>query len=231
MEGGLAVAGGVTSIDGAAALRLATLLASRLCHDLSSPLGGLGAALGEVGDDPSALPLAQDAALVLRQRLALFRAAWGGSGLAGLRRPALLDMAGGLPNASRLQVELDALQDDPPFAPAVARVVVSAMLLAAESLHGGGMLALAGNPAGSVVVTIAGPRAAWPAGLGAMLASPETAWEAVAGLVAPAGLRLLPAPVTALLAHEAGVRAALLLAPRAELVPPLLLDFAAVRAV
>lgn len=217
--------GGVTPGAGAAALRLASLFASRLCHDLSSPLGGLGAALGELADDPSALPLAQDAALVLRQRLALFRAAWGGGPVA-LSHATLHDLAGGLPNASRLQVELDALEEDPPFSPPAARVVLNAMLLAAESLPGGGMLALAGNPARSVVVTIAGPRAAWPVGLGAMLANADAAWAAVGEVAGPAGLRTLPAAVTALLAHEAGIRAALLLAPRAELAPPLLLDFA-----
>jgi histidine phosphotransferase ChpT len=208
-------------------LRLATLIASRLCHDLSNPLGGLVAALGEIGADDAALTLAQDAALVLRQRLVLLRAAWG-EGPAALRRAALRELAGGLPNAPRLQVELDELEDDPAFPPAAARVVVCAMLLGAESLPRGGMLALAGNPAGTVVVTIAGLRAAWPVGFGAMLANADAAWAAVGELAEPAGLRTLPAPVLALLAHEAGVHATLLLAPRPELVPPLLLDFAAV---
>jgi len=218
------VNGGDSRVDGAVAVRLAGLLAARLCHDLSGPLGGLGAALGEAAGDRSALLLAQDAALVLRQRLALFRAAWGGAG-ARLRRAALRDLAGGLPNAARLSLELDDLAERPEFAPAAARVLLSALLLAAESLPGGGMLALAGDPGGVVLLTIAGPRAAWPVGLGAMLADADAAWAALGELSGPAGLRVLPAPLLALLAQDAGVRAALLLAPAAEAAPPLLLDF------
>jgi histidine phosphotransferase ChpT len=229
---GVAVDDGGTQARGPVALRLALLLAARLSHDLSGSLGGLGAALGEAAVDPDALALAQDSAHVLRQRLALFRAAWGG-GTGALGREALRRLAAGLPNASRVHLELDALEDRPALAPAAAQVLVSAMLLAAESLPGGGMLALAGRPGGGgrVAVTIAGPRAAWPVGLGAMLASAEAAWEAIAALEEPAGLRVLPAPMTALLAREAGVRASLLLAAGAELVPPLLLDFSAVAAV
>jgi hypothetical protein len=204
------------------------LLATRLTHDLSGPLSGLGAALGEAADDPAALDLARDAARVLRQRLALVRAAWGGETQAVVAAT-LRDLAGGLPNAGRLQVELAALAANTPFAPAAAGVVVSAMLLAAESLPGGGMLALAGDPAGTVVVTIAGRRAAWPTGLGAMLANPHMAWAAVDALEPPAGLRGLPGAMMALLARAAGVRAALLLAGTAEQVPPLLLDFSAIR--
>lgn len=218
--------GGVTRVDGAAGLRLANLLAARLCHDLSGPLGGLGAALGEVADDPAALALARDAALVLRQRLALLRAAWG-DGTAALRRATLRDLAGGLPNAGRLQVEFDALADDPPFAPPAAQVVASALLLAAGSLRGRGLLAMAGSPAGAVLVTISGPGAAWPTGLGAMLADPAAAWNAVSGLAGPDGLHTLPAPLLALLADATGARASLLLAGRPEQTPPLLLDFSA----
>ncbi len=213
-----------SQVDGKSSVRLAQLVAARICHDLSSPLGGLGAALGEAAEDPSALGLAQDAALVLRRRLALFRAAWGGQP-AVLTHMALRDLAGGLPNAPRLHLELDGLAAKPAFAPTAAPLVISALLLGAESLPGGGMLALAGKPDGMVVLTIAGARAAWPAGLGAMLAHVEAAWEAIDALAVPAGLRTLPAPMTALLAHEAGVRAALLLSAQAEQVPPLLLDF------
>jgi histidine phosphotransferase ChpT len=225
----MAVGGGATGVDGAVGLRLANLLAARLCHDLSAPLTGLGAALGEAAEDPAALALARDAVLALGRRLSLFRTAWG-CGTAALPRAMLRELAGGLPNAAQLRVELEALAEHPPFPPPAARVVASTLLLAAESLPGGGLLALAGNPRGAVVVTIAGPRAAWPAGLGAMLASPEAAWEAASGLAGPAGLRRLPAPLLALLAHAAGVRAGLLLAGQPEQAPPLLLDFAAVTA-
>jgi histidine phosphotransferase ChpT len=220
------VDGGVTPVGGATALRLATLLAARLTHDLSGPLGGLGAAMGEIDSDASAAELARDSEAVLRQRLNLLRLAWGGGG-GPVDRAGLQALAGGLPNATRMQVILDSLAARPAFTPPAAAVVASALLLAAESLSGGGMLALAGDPAGIVVLTIAGPRAAWPPGLGAMLADPAAAWEAVAALEPPGGLRVLPAPLTALLAQSAGVRASLLLAGVAEQVPPLLLDCSA----
>jgi histidine phosphotransferase ChpT len=213
---------------GAASLRLAHLLATRLCHDLSGPLGGLCAALGEVPGDPDALPLALDATLALRRRLELARLAWGDPPV-GLDRARLAELAAGLPNAARLRLELAELAAAPAFRAAAARVVLNALLLAADSLHGIGMVALAGDPAGQVLVTIAGQRATWPVGLGAMLANPGAAWDAVAALAPPpAGLRQLAAPLTALLARAAGVRAALLLAGRPEQAPPLLLDFAAV---
>ncbi len=223
------MSGGLTQRDSAATAHLARLVAARICHDLSGPLGGLGAALGEADADPSALELARDAGLVLRQRLALLRAAWGGEP-APLTQAALRDLAGGLPNAPRLHFEFDDLEDAA-FAPAAGPLVATALILAAESLPGGGMLAMAGKPAGAVVLTIAGPRAAWPVGLGAMLASEAVAREAIADLAGPAGLRTLPAPMIALLAREAGVRAALLLAVRPEQAPPLLLDFAGIAAV
>ena len=46
-------------------------------------------------------------------------------------------------------------------------MVLNLLLLAAESLPGGGIVALSGSPGKHVLVTIAGPRAAWPAGFGA----------------------------------------------------------------
>ncbi len=204
-------------------LRLAHLLVTRICHDISNPLHGLGAALGELPGDPQALPLAVDAAHVLRQRIALLRAAWGDEPPA-LARDGLLDLARGLPNASRLQVVVDGLSADAPFQPAATRLLVNVMLLAAESLPAGGMLALTGAPGGTVVAAIAGRQAAWPAGFGALLASADAAWTALGALRGVAGLRGVQAPLTALLAHQAGVRAALLMATVAEAAPPLLLD-------
>jgi len=204
------------------------LVAARICHDLSGPLAGLGGALDEAADDPAALALARDADRALRQRLVLFRTAWSGQP-APLTHAALRDLAGGLPNAARLQVEFGDLARGV-FASATGPVIASALLLAADSLPGGGVLALAGKPDGAVVLTIAGPLAAWPVGLGAMLADRAAARQAIAGLAGATGLRSLSGPMTALVADQAGVRAALLLAPQAEQTPPLLLDCSAVAA-
>ena len=84
--------------------------------------------------------------------------------------------------------------------------MLNLLLLAAESLPGGGIVALSGSPADSIVVTISGPRAAWPAGLGAWLTDEAAAWEAM--LADP---RRLQAPLTALLARGHGLRLSMLM--------------------
>ncbi len=203
-------------------LLLAQELATRMCHDLSGPLGGLVAALGEADEDPEAVAVARDAAAALRRRLALLRAAWGAA--AALTGASLRELAGGLPNAHKLRIELDQALAVAELIPAHARLALNALLLAAESLPLGGVLVLAGDPAGGLVLMPSGPRAAWPEGLGAMLASESRAWETLGH---SGGLRAmrLQAVITALLAHAAGVPARLLLAGASQPVPPLLLDF------
>ena len=74
--------------------------------------------------------------------------------------------------------------------------MLNLLLLAAESLPGGGIVALSGSPAHSILVTISGPRAAWPAGLAIWLNDEAAAWQAM--LADP---RRLQAPLTALLAR------------------------------
>jgi hypothetical protein len=98
-------------------------------------------------------------------------------------------------------------------------VVLNLLLLAAEALRGGGTLRLSGAPDGELLIRIDGPRAAWPAGLAACLADEEAAWAA---LDDP---RALQAPLTALIARQAGVRLSMLLPSGiAGGVPPLLLS-------
>ena len=66
------------------ALRLAELLAARLCHDFAGPLGSLAGALEIAADDPDgageALAIASESASALAGRVRLYRAAWGGDG-------------------------------------------------------------------------------------------------------------------------------------------------------
>jgi histidine phosphotransferase ChpT len=203
-------------------LRLAELLATRLCHDLGGPLSGLVAALGEVGVDPEALTIAGDASRTLRRRLALARAAWGAAGPA-LPGAELLVLAEGLPHAHKLRLDLAPPLAAATWPPALARVLLNALIVAAESLPLGGAITVRGTPGEATVLALEGRRAAWPEGFGAMLASEEAAWQGVedaAGLAAPR--RLQPA-LTALLAHDAGIAARLLLGPGREALPPLLL--------
>ena len=202
-------------------VRLAELLATRLCHDLAGPLGGLNMALAEVPRDAEALPLALDAMRNLKLRFALLRAAWG-EAQPELGAAQLVELARGLPNAARLQLVIDLRPAGAVFAPLAGRAALNLLLLAAECLPRGGRLALSGEPGGQMLLSLAGPRAAWPAGFAGLLAEPATAWTA---LHDADGVRALQAPLTVLLAAEAGARGSLLLARVAETAPQLLMDF------
>ena len=215
--------GGQGLSDRALGLRLAETLATRLCHDLSGPLSGLTAALGETGADAGALPLAQEAATVLRLRLGLLRAAWGAP--TALSADMLEEYAAGLPNAQRLRLVLAGKLRTATLPQAAGRLLLNALLLAAASLPRGGRIALEGDPARDIVLAIEGTGAAWPAGLGRLLAEPDAAWGSLDE--AGRGPRL-HAALTALLAHAAGVRARLLLGATGDAAAPLLFDFAAV---
>lgn len=208
-------------LDGALGLLLAERLATRLCHDLSGPLNGLSAALGEADADRDALALAQEAATALRQRLRLLRAAWGAP--AALAAGGLAELAAGLPNAHRIELALAGPVATAALSPVCARLLLNALLLAAESLPHGGLISFEGDPAQDVVLGIDGARAAWPEGLGAMLADPAAAWPSLTeGMRVQAGL-------TALLAHQAGARVRLLLGRSGAATAPVLFGLAAVR--
>ena len=210
------------------ALRLAELLAIRLCHDLSGPLGTLMGSLELVAEDPStaaeALPLAGDVSQTLGKRLRLLRAAWGGA-TASLSVDEFAAVAGGA-QLRRGKIDLDGLDRSARFSPTAARVALNAVLLAAESLPAGGIAAFSGHPASAVVVTLAGPRAAWPAGfsacIGNMALAREMLWNSDDGQAS----RALQVPLIVLIAEAVGVRLSLLMAPTAEAVPPLLMNFA-----
>ncbi len=184
-------------------LRLAELLCARLCHDLSGPLGALIGVLEvarEEQPDSETVALAEDTAAELAQRLKLLRAAWGQDGddmdVARLR-----GLAESLSSSRRVRLDLTGLEPDVVFPAPAARVVLNLLLLAAESLPGGGIVALSGSASGSILVTISGPQAAWPAGFAAWLSDDAAAWEAV--MASP---RRLQAPLTALLARGLGLR-------------------------
>jgi histidine phosphotransferase ChpT len=204
------------------ALRLAELLANRLCHDLSGPLNGLGAGLSEAvaGSSMAAegLSLAQEAAAVAIHRLILLRAAWGQAG-ESFDRAALERLAAGLPGR-RLKVDCSRIADGVVFPPMASRLLLNVMLLAAESLPRGGTIMLQGDPASGVVAMIDGPQAAWPDCLPGLIAAPDSACE----LLRDAAPRDIQAPLTVLMAAGAGQRLSLLLGTTATSAPPLLVS-------
>jgi histidine phosphotransferase ChpT len=205
-------------------LLLAELLCSRLCHDLSGLVGSLIGVL-EIAREELApnqtLAVAEETAVELTQRLKLLRAAWGQDS-EPLDLFQLQTFADGLLSSRRLRLDLGGMQPEAEFSPAAGRLILNVLLLAAESLPGGGIVALSGSPASNVLVTIAGPRAAWPPGFSACLVDEAAAWAAATRA------RSIQAPLTALIARQHGVRLSMLMpagtgndAP----LPPLLLSF------
>lgn len=205
-------------------LRLPELLAARAFHDIGGLVGTLAAtlalALKEAGGDVGvSLPAAVEAAADLNRRVRLLRLAWGPTE-AELDVARLEDLSLGLAGAHRVRLDLSALPAGMVFAPAVGRVLLNLVLLAAECLPRGGTLALAPAGGGALLASLAGSRAAWPDGFAAFLVDDAAAW---AGLTDPGHLQ---APLLALLARGAGVRLSLLMAgtvPR-RLPSPLLIE-------
>lgn len=189
-------------------LRLSELLSSRFSQDISGLLGTLmGAlelALEGAGASSDALAAAVEASAGLSLRLQLLREAWAGDA-AGLDLSRLDALARGLPGAHRLDLDLSALPAATVLPPRMARIILNVLLLAAESLPRGGVIALSGADGADILVTIIGLRAAWPAGLAACLADEDAAWAALGG---PRGLL---APLVALLSRRLAVRVSLLL--------------------
>jgi histidine phosphotransferase ChpT len=196
-------------------LRLAEMLASRLCHDLSGPIGSLNQALelaaSDVPSDNEAFALAREAAAELAKRLRWRRAAWGWGGpsldMAGLRA-----VAAGLRGA----LEPGVLPATTIFAPPMSRALLNLLLLADETLPRGGRIALSGSSA-DLFIAIDGPGAAWPAGLARCLADEGAAMAAIAD---PGTLQM---PLTVLLCRSLGLRLSMLLGAGPG-VPPLRLS-------
>lgn len=176
------------------AVPLAKNLATRLCHDLAGPLVAVLASLelameappGRGGED-DLLATARDGARDLSARLGLLRAAWGVEP-GPLDASAIGTLAEGLANRARLTLGLEGM-GAAVLPGAVGQVVLNMLLLAAASLPRGGTIALAHDGA-MIAARIAGPSAAWPAGLSGILLAPE-ATEPTPRAVLPILLGLL----------------------------------------
>ncbi len=214
--------------DAVDALLLAEILATRLCHDLSGQVNALAGALEELQGgaelDREAVDLANEASLALMRRLRLARAAWGRGG----GPMTVLECRSLVRGIARrgIRMDLDGLDSNASFAPSAARLTLNVLMLAVESLPGGGLVEVHGQPELDLVVRITGPRAAWPIGLAGMFADPAAALEQLRLADTVAAARAMQAPLTALIAHTTGHRVSMLLGPLPEPAPPLLIGLA-----
>jgi hypothetical protein len=189
------------------ALRLIELTSAALCHDISRLVRSLDHAASVSVSSSAYTPefekTAQDTARALTARLALRRAAWGpGSEPMTLAR--MRSLAHGLPEP--VTVDASTLDDDIVFPAATGRIVLNLLLLASDSLPSGGTVILAGT-ADDLFVRITGPAAAWPIGMAVCLFDESEARSALTEWRHP------QMAVTALLAHESGIRLSLVIAP------------------
>ncbi|MGE0254253.1 MAG: histidine phosphotransferase family protein [Alphaproteobacteria bacterium] len=189
-------------------LRIAELMASRLCHDLVSPVGAVGSGLElfrEFGEDPDgdALALVEQSARLATERLQFFRIAFGQAG-AGRLDVSMNDLArfsAGAVASQRLRlVWPDGL---PVPGAGGAKLLLNMVLLGADCLPRGGELRVALRPA-------EGRLAAEVAALALEARLPEELAVALAGSVPVADLtaRTVQARWTSLVAERLGTAVA-----------------------
>ncbi len=165
---------------------LAQNLCARLCHDLGGPAGMAAAMLETVGGDAAtggahtvsgaahadatldeSLGIARDAAVAVRARLRVWRAACGGDTgpLAASEIAALMEA---MLDGGRVIFDC-ALPPDTMLPPAAVQLALVGVLLGVEALPRGGTVHLAGGAA-ELMVLPQGVGARWPAGLSAAIA-------------------------------------------------------------
>jgi hypothetical protein len=175
------------------ALRLIEVATASLCEALGESAGLLGKTLSA---QPGMGTPVTDAADALIKQLHLRQVAWGPA-VDPISLQQLVALTHGLPN--HVAVDVSALQVATVFSAALGRVVLNVLLLAADSLPQGGRVTLAGAPS-DLFIRIAGPAAAWPAGMGLCLANEAEAQAALADG------QTLQMAVMALLARVSGIR-------------------------
>jgi len=174
-------------------IRLAELVAARICHDLGSPMASISALMPQAGD-PAAHAVVSETAGELRARMRLFGAMFGLTDELGW--PELDELVRGAPMAHRVRFALPAAGG--PFAPGRARLYLACVLLAAEALPRGGTVHVTEPGPGQLALRLEGRQTEWSPTLLDLLAggSVEAALEE--------GPRRLLAPWAFLLAMREG---------------------------
>ena len=146
----------------------ASLLCSRLCHDLLSPVGALNNGLELLADetDPAmrqrCMDLLADSARASASKLKFFRLAFGAAGGFG-EEVATREARGAIEGliAENKRIELAWVVEEETMPKAAIKVLLNLVLIASESLVRGGRMEIGGeNNAGhlEIVVKIEGPR-------------------------------------------------------------------------
>ena len=189
-----------------AGLGLAQAVAARLCHDISGLLGTLLGTIEMAQDTPAgateSLELGAETARELVGRLRLLRAAWGG-GAGELDAQGCAELLSCASGRQRVRTDWSGV------APGRFDAIRSCLLLnialtGLESLPGGGTVRVAGGPGQDVIVTLEGPRAAWPPGWLSAVAARRS--------LPPPTTRTLQPAFTLLLAHQDETRLSVLMA-------------------
>jgi histidine phosphotransferase ChpT len=177
-------------------LRAVELLASRLCHDLVSPVGAVNNGvelLTEMGPDAEAMKLVGQSAQTAAKRLRFQRAAYGASG-AELTPAELRDIANGLLEERHVSFQWEG---ETPFGTGGRKLLLNMIAMGAEALPRGGCLQATSNGAGIAVVAD---------GAGAFWADGITAAIGQAAIVEDLTARTIQAYFTARLAESLGAR-------------------------
>ena len=176
-------------------LRIAELLAARLCHELVSPVGAINNGVELLTDDPE---FAADAAALIAQsagqatrRLQFYRIAYGSTmPIAGdSARKATLDLFE--------ESKITCVWPEPFERDVSSKLICNLFLVAAEALPRGGTLRLGTRPAGGIELVAAGESARLPAHLPDALVGTPAA-DAI-------DTRSVQAAFTASLARRAGL--------------------------
>ena len=140
-------------------LRVAELLASRLCHDMVSPVGAVKTGVelfSEFGADPDGetMGLISQSAIQASEKLQFFRLAYGsaGSTASGVNMADALALIKSVCGNQRTTIETDALDDQPP--PGGIKLMLNGAMLAGDCLPRGGVLRVGCGPEGGTGYTV-----------------------------------------------------------------------------
>lgn len=137
---------GAPSAETIDAVTLASMLSSRICHDLVGPIGALGNGVeflaGKIDDAAreSAFQLIADSARMASAKLQYYRAAFGvgGSISERMRLAELRDMTAALIEGGRVQLDWE--PGDEEIDRVAMRILMNLILIGAETLPRGGVL-------------------------------------------------------------------------------------------